>query len=120
EEDKKKKEVVTLRNNLDTLIYQTEKMISDNKDKVSADITKPAEEAIVTAKAALETDDSALLKTEYDKLTQASHQISAEVYKATSSGGGGDQGGSGGQTEEPSTEKKDGDDVIDADYKDVN
>lgn len=120
EEDKKKKEVVTLRNNLDTLIYQTEKMISDNKDKVSADITKPAEEAIVTAKAALESDDSALLKTEYDKLTQASHQVSAEVYKATSSGGGGDQGGSGGQTEEPSTEKKDGDDVIDADYKDVN
>ncbi len=119
EEDKKKKEVVTLRNNLDSLVYQTEKMISDNKDKLG-DTAKPAEEAIATAKAALESDDVALLKAEYDKLTQASHQISAEIYKSTQGGSG--DGGQGGEQEASSDDSnnKDGDDVIDADYKDVN
>ena len=121
DEDKKKKEVVTLRNNLDSLIYQTEKMLKDNKEKLSADLTKSGEDAVAQAKAVLERDDPAALTAEYEKLTQVSHQISGEIYKA-SSGGGQGGGSSGGtpETEEPSSAKKDDGDVIDADYKDVN
>jgi molecular chaperone DnaK len=125
EEDKKKKEVVTLRNNLDTMIYQTEKLIKDNKDKISSDVQKSAEDAVATAKKALESDNEAELTSEYEKLTQISHQISSELYKAQGSGGGNSGGGQGGPTgggqEQASSGKKEGgDDVIDAEYKDVN
>lgn len=129
EEDKKKKETITLRNNLDSLVYQTEKLIKDNSDKISADVKKSTEDAIASAKKALEGDNDAELKSEYDKLTQASHQISAELYKAQSSGdgsgssGGGSGGPTGGTEEQAASDKKDGgagDDVIDAEYKDVN
>ncbi len=129
EEDKKKRETITLRNNLDSLVYQTEKLIKDNSDKVSADVKKSTEDAIASAKKALEGDNDAELKSEYEKLTQASHQISAELYKAQGSGGGssGSGGGSGGPAggseEQAASDKKDGgggDDVIDAEYKDVN
>lgn len=119
DEDKKRKEVVTLRNNLDSLIYQTEKMLKDNKDKLSADLVKTGEDAVAAAKGVLERDDVAALTSEYEKLTQVSHQISGEIYKASSSGGQG--GGSTGGQESASAEKKDDNgDVIDADYKDVN
>lgn len=121
EEDKKKKEVVTLRNNLDSLIYQTEKMLNDNKDKLSADLAKTGEEAVSQAKGALESDDAAALTSQYEKLTQVSHQLSGEIYKSSSGGGGGGQGGpTGGGQEQASTSNKKDDDVIDADYKDVN
>lgn len=122
DDDKKRKEVVTLRNNLDSLIYQTEKMVKDNKEKLSADLVKTGEEAVAHAKTVLETEDVAMLTSEYEKLTQVSHQLSGEIYKSSSGGGqGGDpSGGGGGQQQEATSAKKDGDDVIDADYKDVN
>lgn len=122
DEDKKKKEVITLRNNLDSLIYQTEKMIKDNKDKLSAELTKTTEDAITQAKTVLETDDTALLTSEYEKLTQVSHQVSGEIYKSAGAQGGGNpsNGTDSGSQETASSDKKEGDDVIDADYKDVN
>lgn len=120
EEDKKRKEVVTLRNNLDSLIYQTEKMVKDNKDKLSAELVKTGEDAVAQAKSVLETEDTAALTKEYEQLTQVSHQLSGEIYKSSGGGSGGGQGGpTGGGQESASAEKKD-DDVIDADYKDVN
>ena len=65
------------------------------------------------------TDDVAALTSQYEKLTQVSHQLSGEIYKG-SSGSGGQGGPTGGGQEQASTSGKKDDDVIDADYKDVN
>jgi len=131
EEDKRKRETISARNNLDNMVYQSEKLIRDNKDKVSEADAKPLQEAIDKAKAALANTSAVAedLKTALDALTTASHAVSAKLYEAQKAGGGGSSGsggtpggGAGGQHTGPEAESssKDGDDVIDADYKDVN
>lgn len=125
EDDKRKRETISARNNLDNMVYQAEKLIRDNKDKVSEADTKPLQESIDKAKEALNSTSAVVedLKVALERLTTASHQVSSKLYEAQKSGG--DTGGAGGgqhttSEAEASSEKKDGDDVIDADYKDVN
>lgn len=126
EEDKQRKEVVTLKNNLDSLVYSTEKLLGENKDKVSEPVQKQVQDAVVKSKAALESENSVDLKTAYDELTAIAHQVSAELYKTQSAAGGAPEGGAPGEGadgKESAGEGKDGDgkdDVIDAEYKDVN
>lgn len=125
EEDKKRKESVMLKNNLDSLVYSTEKLVKENKDKISEPVQKQVEAAVTKSKAAMEADNADDMKTAYDELTSVSHQISAELYKSQSGGGnsgggssgGGDAGGSGNTSGSTNGGK---DDVIDAEYKDVN
>lgn len=120
EEDKKKKEVITLRNNIDGLVYQSEKMIKDNESKFGADIVKTAKDAIADAKTKMTSENIDDLKASYERLTNVSHQLSSELYKSSGSGGGSGQGGPGGGEQATTEEPKKGDDVIDAEYKDVN
>lgn len=118
DEDKKRTEAASARNNLDNLVYQTEKLLKDNADKLADADKKSAEEAVADAKKALEgKGDAGELKSAFEKLQAVTHKLTAEMYKKTSGGqdGGGPQQPGGGE------EKKSGDDdVIDADYKDVN
>jgi molecular chaperone DnaK len=124
EADKVRREQVTLKNNLDNLVYQTEKMIKDNEAKLSKEGVTQANEVITESKAAIEKSSFDEMKGLYERLTNISHQFSTELYKQTSSNGsGGDGGGAGGAgggsgQEEPAAKKPD--DVVDADYKDVN
>lgn len=120
EEDKQLKERVNMRNNVDSIVYSLEKTIKDNEGKLSAELVKNGRDAITDAKSKMTSDNLDELRGLHERLTNVSHQISAELYKQT--GGGGTGGGGGGPTggEEPKTDKKDGDDVIDAEYKDVN
>ncbi len=120
EDDKKKKEVVTLRNNIDALVYQSEKMIKDNESKFGADLVKTTNEAIADAKTKMTSEDLEELKSVYERLTNASHQLSSELYKTSGAAGGGTGAPEGGGTTEGKEEEKKGDDVIDAEYKDVN
>jgi molecular chaperone DnaK len=127
EEDKKKRESVMTRNNLDNLIYQTEKVIRDNKDKLSADKVKAGEDALASAKTALDSNNVDEMKGAMERLTNASHQISSELYQAQSTGGapggpqpGADAGAQAGQQQASEEREKKGDDVIDAEFKDVN
>jgi molecular chaperone DnaK len=126
EEDKKKRESISAKNNLDIMIYQSEKLVSENKDKVSEGDLKPLQEAIEKGKAALSNTSAGAdeLKAALDKLTAASHAVSAKLYEAQKgsggTGGGTGGGGAGGAQAEKESTGKDGDDVIDADYKDVN
>jgi molecular chaperone DnaK len=119
DEDKKKREVIGHRNNLDTMVYQTEKMIRENKDKLG-EAEKPAQEALQKAQAVLANNNATAeeLKAALDKLTEASHAASAKMYEAQKAnpGAAGPQPGG----EAPKEEGKKDDDVIDADYKDVN
>jgi molecular chaperone DnaK len=121
EEDKKKAEAVTHRNNLDNLVYQTEKLIKDSGSQLPEAEVKTANDAIADAKKVLENKGASAdeLKAAFDKLQSLTHTMTSELYKKQ--GGDAGQGGAPGADASAGGEKKaDGDDVIDADYKDVN
>ncbi|MFQ5951908.1 MAG: molecular chaperone DnaK [Candidatus Omnitrophota bacterium] len=119
EEDKKKKELIESRNQLDTLIYATEKALKDYGDKVSDDEKKKINEAAEKAKKALESENVDEIKKAQEELQKASYKLSEEMYKqaqAQQQAGGAQPGGEqAGGTEKG--EKKKGEDVVDADYK---
>ncbi|HLC18471.1 MAG TPA: molecular chaperone DnaK, partial [Thermodesulfobacteriota bacterium] len=75
EEDKSRKEFIEARNQLDGLVYSTEKVLSENRDKLAEADVKTVEEAISEAKKVLdgERKDSSVLKHAIEKLTAASH-----------------------------------------------
>ncbi len=121
DDDKKKREMISHKNNLDNMVYQTEKLIRDNKDKLAAEDVPPLQTAIDQAKAVLTktTATAEEFKSSLDSLTAASHAASGKLYeKSKASGQAPDAppGAEGAKTEG----KADGEDVIDADYKDVN
>lgn len=126
EDDKKKREAIGHRNNLDNMVYQTEKLMADNKDKLTEADTQPLQAAVDQAKKVLAnvSASSDELKSQLDALTAASHAVSGKLYEASKGAGGpggaGGGGAGGASGAEGSAEKKDGEDVIDADYKDVN
>ncbi|MCC6276538.1 MAG: molecular chaperone DnaK [Oligoflexia bacterium] len=122
EADKQRREQIMLKNNLDNLVYQTEKLIKDNEAKLNAENVTQAKEVIGQAKTAIEKSQYEDMKGLYERLTNLSHQFSSELYKQTGGGSGGGTGGSGGGASDSGTESKGkaGDDVVDADYKDVN
>ncbi|AZZ36256.1 molecular chaperone DnaK [Bdellovibrio sp. qaytius] len=119
--DKEKAEAAQTRNNLDNLIYQTEKLVNENKDKIGAE-AETVKAAVEDAKKVFEnkTATTAELKAAFEKLQTASHKVTEALYKSGSAPGGDGSGGAGGAGSAPGEEKKDGDDVIDADFKDVN
>ena len=119
EEDSKKKEAITHRNNLDNLIYQTEKLMKDHKDDLNEADSKPVEDALEEARRVLNntTAPGAELKSAYERLTNSSHSLSSLLYeKQKNKAPEGD--GSDGSGPDGGSDNKD--DVIDADYKDVN
>lgn len=120
-DDEERQKAASARNGLDNLIYQTEKLVADNKDLPEAD-KKAVTDAVADARKVFENKSATgeELKKAQDTLQAVSHRISAELYKKAGGAAGGDVGA--GQAEgaaDAGGEKKD-DDVIDADYKDVN
>ncbi|MBX3035177.1 MAG: molecular chaperone DnaK, partial [Bdellovibrionaceae bacterium] len=120
DEDKKRTEAAGARNNLDNLVYQTEKLLKENGANIPEGDKKAAEDSLAEAKKALDDKNAGVeqLKTVFEKLQATTHKLTSELYKKT-----GAAGGEGGASEAPGAgggEKKEGDDVIDADYKDVN
>ena len=123
EEDKTKTETAQIRNNLDNMIYQTEKLITDSAAQLPEGDVSSAKETVAEAKKLLETNgDLAALKATFEKLQAITHKMTAEVYKKQGAAAGGAEGagpqGAGGAA--GGEEKKSDEDVIDADFKDVN
>jgi molecular chaperone DnaK len=83
EADKKKREVIDLKNQIDGLAYNIEKLLKDNKDKISEGDAKPVEEAIAAARKSSEGEDAAALKTALSDLEKVSHKLAEELYKKT-------------------------------------
>ena len=115
EEDKNKKELVEAKNQLDTLVYATEKAVKDYGDKVTDDEKKNITEAVEAAKKALESEDTSLVKKAQEDLQKASHKLSEEMYKEAQAKAQqqGAQGAEGAQE----AEKKEEENVVDADYE---
>ena len=118
EEDKKKKEKITTKNELDNMVYQTEKLIKENGDKLPEKEKAEVDTALTAAKDSLKDEDLDKMKTALENLTKANHAMSSALYNQQSADQGGAQAG-GEQAGATSDSKDDGDDVIDADYKDV-
>ena len=124
EEDKRKKEEVEVRNQADTLIYNTEKVLKENKDKLSETDVKAVEDAIKDTKAAVESGDVNQIKEKMEILTKASHQLAEVMYKQAQS-----QQAQQDQTQPPpppndgsgsaQTEKEKDEDVVDAEFEDA-
>lgn len=124
ESDKQKRELVTARNNLDNLIYQNEKLIKDNKDKIKADDLKDLEAAIKEGKDVMASNAENLdaINTAQEKLTSVAQKVGAAMYEAQKAEGGAAAEGADAAGAQAGKSGKSGDDgdVIDADFKDVN
>jgi molecular chaperone DnaK len=122
EEDRKRKEVVEARNQLDSLIYNAEKSVADIGSKLPPAEMAAVEKAIKEGKEAMESHDVALLKAKYEALSTASHKLSEQIYKSTTSAS--DSGPGASSTEDASSKASskgsaDGDDVVEADFEEV-
>ena len=122
EDDRRRMEEVEARNSLDGVVYQAEKMIRENREKIAEAEVKKAEEAIEDAKKAVNEGGVPRLRAAKENVERALHKIAEDLYKtaqaagqasaAAGAAGGNSSGSSGAQ------EKKPGD-VIDAEYVDV-
>jgi molecular chaperone DnaK len=118
-DDSKKRSEIETRNKLDGLIYSTGKLVNENREKLAGTDLSEAERALEEAKKALEEGPADRMERAYEKLTQASHQVAAALYRSSSAGSGGvgpapsGGGGAAGQA------SKADDEVIDAEYVDV-
>ncbi len=126
EEDKKKLAEIEARNILDNRVYQVEKLIADNREKLSESDTKPVEEAVAAAKSALAGGIYDQIQSATQELERVSHQLAEVLYKSAQAseaqagaagagepGAGGQAGPAGGPGAPPPGE------VIDAEYVDV-
>ncbi|MDQ6675919.1 MAG: molecular chaperone DnaK [Acidobacteriota bacterium] len=118
-DDRKAKDQIEARNRADSMIYNIEKTLKENRDKVSGEDAQKIEAAIEDTKKAMTANDADTLNAATDKLTEASHKLAEAMYKSsagqgqTPPTGGADHDGHGPQHEKPK------DDVMDAEFVDV-
>lgn len=111
EEDKKKKETVEVRNNADSMVFQTEEILKEMEGKISADEKAKVEDRLEVLKKALEGDDTEDIKKKTEELTNEFHAISQKMYEQAAQQQQAQQGADGSQG------SNDDDDVVDADYE---
>ncbi len=115
DEDKKRRESAEARNQADSLVHATEKQLEEHGDKVSADVKSSVEEAIAATKTALEGDDAEEISAKAQALTEVAMKMGQEIYQqeqANAAPEGGDAG------EETASEPED-EDVVDAEFSEV-
>lgn len=119
-EDKKRHEVVQSKNNLDNLIYASEKSLREHGEKISADEKQKVEEALSEARGALSSESKEKQDAAYQKLTTVSHTLAQKMYEDAAKKA---QTGKTGQRQDASTGQASGgsgdksETVVDADYE---
>ncbi|WUJ73507.1 molecular chaperone DnaK [Kribbella soli] len=114
EEDRQRREAVENRNQAESLVYQTEKFLQENEDKVPDDVKTEVKDATAELKKALEGDDAEAIKTSSEKLAQSSQKMGAAMYANAQAAGGSSEETT---SDESSTSNND-DDVVDAEIVD--
>ena len=89
EADKKAREEIEVRNTAEALVYQTEKFLKDNEDKIPADARSNVDGPLDELKKAIETNDIPGMRTATDKVAQASQALGAAMYTMAQQAGGG-------------------------------
>ena len=120
EEDKKKRESVDLRNNADQMVYQTEKLISEDGDKFSADDKSALQTKVDALKEALKGDNEDAIKSAQEDLQNKFYEVSQKLYEAAQQAQGGAQAGPQGAGCDPNAQAQGGgQEYTDADYTEV-
>jgi molecular chaperone DnaK len=115
-DDKVQRELAEARNAADNLVYVTEKSLRDLGDKVPAADRSQIEATVEELRAALNSNDLGKIRTQTEKLQQASHALTQQMYQQQPGGDGmGPDGGAGG----PGTGNPSGDDVVEGEYRQV-
>ncbi len=119
-EDKEQRDAVEARNGLDSMVYNTEKMLKDSGDKIADGDKKDVEAAVAEAKTTLAGSPSASeLNAAKDKLTAVSHKLAEAMYKAAASAPTDGDAAAAGTADTHQAEAKHDEGVIDAEYVDV-
>jgi molecular chaperone DnaK len=124
DEDKKKKELVEVRNEADTLCYSVEKSLTDFGERISEAERNTIRDKIAATRKAMESNDPGTIRSAIQELSQASHKLAEEMYKKTTAqtppGGAGPSGDQGGQAGSASAdEKKTAGKVVDAEFEET-
>jgi len=121
DEDRKRKESIERRNQLDQLAYALDKLVTENKEKIPADQLSEVEAAVKQAREAVQSEDDDRIAKEIENINQLTSKISTQMYQ--NAGGDTQQGADAGSGEaETGPSKEDGGDdgeVIDAEYEDM-
>jgi molecular chaperone DnaK len=83
-DDKKRREEIEVKNQADNLVYTTEKLLKDNKDKLAADDVTAVESALQETKTAIESGDTEQIRQKMEALNTASHKVAEAMYKQAS------------------------------------
>jgi molecular chaperone DnaK len=119
-EDKARREEIEARNQLDSLVYSVEKMLREQGDKIPGAERGKVENALADARQSLESNNKATMDKARESLTEVSHQLAEQMYKAAQPQTATPDAGAGGQSRPPSgTDSGKGDGVVDAEYVDV-
>jgi molecular chaperone DnaK len=95
DEDRRLKEEIEVKNRADAMVYSTEKVLKEHRDKISDSDAKNIEAAIEEAKKTIQEGDVAKINSAVERLTTASHKLAEAMYKQTAASGSAPQGGAG-------------------------
>ena len=119
EEDRKRREEAELRNQAETLVYQTEKFVRENDEKLPADVKEKVNGALGEANEALKGNDVATIRSAMEKLATESQAMGAALYAQQGAGATAGDGPTGAAGDAGTTGGPDGaDDVVDAEIVD--
>jgi len=120
-DDRKQRDQIEARNRADAMVYNVEKTLKEHRSKISDAEAKDIEAALEETKKAMGDGDPDKLNAATDKLTQASHKLAEAMYKTASQpgGGAGAAGAGGGAGDGQQGQSKPKDDVVDAEFVDV-
>ncbi|MBI2875496.1 MAG: molecular chaperone DnaK [Candidatus Tectomicrobia bacterium] len=116
EEDRQRRQEVEVRNQADNLIYTTEKMLNEHREKLPASEVSTIEQALEEAKKAMEGKEIQAIKDAMDRLTRASHRLAEIMYQQHAQAGAGQHAGPGGGGPTPSGGREEGE-IVDAEFE---
>jgi molecular chaperone DnaK len=122
-DDRKMHDTIEARNRADAMVYNVEKTLKEHRSKVSEAEAKEIDEALAETRKAMTENDPAKIDSAVDRLTTASHKLAEAMYKSTGPGGppptGGAPTGDGGPSSSNGGGDKGKDNVVDAEFVDV-
>lgn len=116
EEDKQRREAAEAKNQAESLVHSTEQQLKEHGDKVDASLKGEIETAIAEAKTAIEGGDAEAMKTKTEALAQSAMKLGQAIYEKTQAAGGADAGA---QSAEATAEAAPDEEVVDAEFSEV-
>jgi molecular chaperone DnaK len=116
EEDRKKRELADARNQLDGLVYQTERTLAEHGGSLDASARGAIDSALADAKKAMESNDASTMRSAADALARASHKLAEAMYAKASKAEPGAEAASGDGAAGKGKEKED---VVEAEFEEV-